>query len=384
MKPLKNLPMKRPSKEERQHKVLIGLIEHYLETGKPVGSNILKEAGFDDLSSATIRNYFAQLEDEGYLTQEHSSSGRIPTAKSFRHYAKEFEQETLIDPEKKKVFEKYKAVEMREIAKLLREMAEELSRQTSCAVFLSAPRFDNDMLVDIKVALVDHSRILCILVTDFGMVQTEVLYTEHKMNTFEVKRIEAYFHWRLTGQNKPANLEPEEELQAQKFYTEVMVRYLAGYSNFSSEDLFTTGFSQLLSYSELHDANLLAKTFSIFENTSALRHLIRDCMKRDQLRFWIEEDLNPIIYSSPPCSLLLYPYYIGASPAGAIGLLGPLRIPYRQLFGSLRTFSESVSEALRKNVYKFKLTYRQASQTAPYIEQEKHLLIGTSERRLLE
>lgn len=384
MKPVKTIPAKKSSKEERRQKVLIGLIEHYLETGKPVGSNILKDAGFEDLSSATIRNYFAQLEDEGYLTQSHSSSGRIPTAKSFRHYAKEFENEYALDPDKKKLLEKYRSVEKREIAKLLREMAEELSSLTSCAVFLSAPRFDNDLLLDVKITPIDHNRILCILITDFGQIQTEVLFTDHKLNTFEVKRIEAYFHWRLTGQDKPSNLTPEEEQLAQKFYNETMVRYLASYSNFSKEDLHTTGFSKLLNYPELREANTLAKVLAIFENESAMRHLLRDCMKRGTLRYWIEEDLTPFTRSSSPCSTLLFPYFIGATPAGAIGLLGPTRIPYRQLFAILRAFSELISEVLRKNVYKFKISYRNASDKAIYLEPEKQLLIEPLDRRLLE
>ena len=104
---------------------------------------------------------------------------------------------------------------------------------------------------------IDTHRCICILVTDFGLIKTELLYTDRKMSTFAAKRIENYFHWRLTGQNKPASLESEEEQLAQKFYNEVMVRFIAGYSNFSEEDVFTTGFSHLLIYPELREASTL-------------------------------------------------------------------------------------------------------------------------------
>lgn len=384
MKSLK-LPAKKLTKEERRKKVLIGLIEHYLETGRPVGSNILKESGFEDLSSATIRNYFAQLENEGYLIQSHSSSGRIPTAKSFRFYAEEFENEHAHFLERKEI-EKYKTLEMREIAKLLREMAEDLSKLSSCATFFSAPRFDNDLLIDMKALAIDQNRILCALVTSFGQIQTEILYTDHKLTTFETKRLEGYFHWRLTGQDKPLNLEPEEELMAQKFYNETMVRFLASYSSVNQEDLLVTGFSNLLNYPELRDANVLAKTLAVLENSAAMRHLLRDCMKRGSLRYWIEEDFKAISHSSPPCAAILYPYYIGGQIAGAIGLLGPLRIPYRKLFALLRNFSEVISETLRKNVYKYKISYRKKTDQnkALYLEPNKHLLIETSKKRLLE
>lgn len=373
---------KRLSKEERKNKVLLGLIEHYIHSGKPVGSNNLKEAGFEELSSATIRNYFAALEEEGFLMQQHSSGGRIPTPHAFRHYAKEFYYEK---PSLKTSFDKYAVQEEREIAKLLREAAQELSEQCSCAVFLSAPRFDNDFLIDIKVVAIDHNRCLCILVTDFGLIQTEVLYTDRKHSSFDAKRLEAYFRFRITGQDKPLNLEPEEETLAQKFYKEVMVRFLAGYSNFSEEDLFTTGFSHLLNYPELREMSALASTLALFENKHSMRLLLRDCIKHDALRYWIDEDLKSFAPSPSNCAVLLHPYYINATPVGAVGLLGPIRIPYRRLFGQLRAFSESVSEALKKNIYKFKLSFRNASSKAtPYLENEKHLLIGHSRRMLLE
>ena len=63
---------KRKQRAEREREVLLGLVELYLLTGKPVGSNTLKENGFENISSATIRNYFASLEKEGYLMQQHS------------------------------------------------------------------------------------------------------------------------------------------------------------------------------------------------------------------------------------------------------------------------------------------------------------------------
>jgi heat-inducible transcriptional repressor len=86
MKALKVIP-KKPSKNERERQVLLVLVDYYIKTGRPVGSNTLKELGFTTLSSATIRNYFTRLEDEGFLIQQHASGGRLPTSKALRLYA---------------------------------------------------------------------------------------------------------------------------------------------------------------------------------------------------------------------------------------------------------------------------------------------------------
>jgi heat-inducible transcriptional repressor len=370
-------------KQDRERKVLLGLVEYYIQTGKPVGSNTLKEAGFGDLSSATIRNYFANLEDGGYLTQAHSSGGRIPTYLAYRIYADYYLDQELIEL-KEDSFRSLRSFDSREIALFLQDAAEVLGQVSQCAVFLSAPRFDHDFVIDMKLVPLDAFRCLCVLITDFGVVQTEILRLPEKLSSFAIKRIESYFHWRLTGVGpKPENLEPEEEAIGQNFYNELMLRYIVGYSNFIDEDIYRTGFSYLLGYSDFQDTRLLASGLSLFENVHSMRLLLKESMALDCLKCWIGNDLDHYIPNSN-CSVIAIPYYIHNKPAGAVGLLGPTRLPYRHLFGTLRTFSECVSEVLTRNIYKFKISFRQPETGKLYLQKEEHRLIGQSRLILLE
>lgn len=384
MKALKPVTIKRFGKQDRERKVLLGLIDHYLATGKPVGSNTLKEAGFGELSSATIRNYFAHLEEIGYLQQQHASGGRIPTDAAYRLYGNEYSDNQEIDPYAEENLHNLKANETREIALFLQQAAEKLSGLTNMAVFLSAPRFDHDFILDIKFIPIDHSRCLCIVITDFGLVQTELIHTEKKFSAFSAKRIETYFHWRLTGQEKPENLEPEEEQFSQRIYNELMVRYIVGYSNFTNEDLYRTGFSKLLGYADFSDGVTLANSLALFENPHSIRLLTKECIKTNKLRFWIGSDLASYTTTSPNCSVVVVPYYINQKPAGAAGILGPTRMPYRQLFGTLRYFSNCISESLTKSLYKFKISFRQPNEETIYLQQEESRLIGQSRPILIE
>ncbi|WP_039360178.1 heat-inducible transcriptional repressor HrcA [Candidatus Protochlamydia amoebophila] len=381
MKIIKPTPIKRVGKHDRERRVLLGLVDYYIQTGKPVGSNTLKEAGFEDLSSATIRNYFAQLEEEGYLLQSHSSGGRIPTDLAYRIYAHAYLNTNEPYP-KQNPFEAFKSFESKEIAIFLQEAAEKLSWETNCAVFLSAPRFDHDFIANLKLVPLDAYRCLCIIMTDFGVIKTEVMHLPVKLSSFGIKRIENYFHCRLTNLGEPENLEPEEETIAQTFYNELMLRYIVGYSNFIDVDLYRTGFSRLLFYSDFQDTNLLASSLSLFENAHSMRLLLKECKALNHLRFWIGDDLSSFANSSPRCSVLTIPYYINYKPVGAVGLLGPTRLPYRALFSLLKLFSDCISETVTKNVYKFKIDYRQPEQSL-YLKKEESLLIGQS-RFLIE
>lgn len=357
---------KKPGKQERERKVLLGLIEYFIKTNKPVGSNTLKEAGFEDLSSATIRNYFAQLENEGYLNQQHTSGGRIPTHKAYRLYAQEY-LDSHSTPPPSPLYQDFSNTETHEIASFLQKTAEALSSFSKNPVFLSSPRFDHDFITNLKLVPIDHTRCLCVVITDFGVVKTEILPVDSKFSSFTVKRMESYFHWRLTGNDKPDHLEYEEEKLAQTIYNEIMVRYIVGYSNFTNEEIYRTGFSQLLNYPEFHDPLTLSNSLALFENAHSMLLLLKECSKMNRLKVWIGDDLSHLTADIPNCSVIAIPYYINQQPVGAIGMLGPVRLPYRELFAIMRTFSTSISTALTRSVFKYKIKFRQPQQGTPYI-----------------
>jgi heat-inducible transcriptional repressor len=384
VKQLKSLIIKRTAKYDRERKVLLGLIEHHIKTGKPVGSTTLKESEFDNLSSATIRNYFAKLEEEGYLSQQHSSGGRLPTNKAYRFYAEEQFQSPIVSPENESILKEIGKSETHEIGAFLPEAAEILSSITNNPVFLSAPRFDHDFVSNLKLMPLDHNRCLCVLITNFGVIKTEVLHIDRKISSFSYKRMEAYFNWRLTEHDKPENLSIEEELIAQKFYNELMVRYIVGYSNFTDEEIFRTGFSKLLIYPEMYDISTLSKSLALFENVHGMRLMLKECTKLNKLKFWIGEDLAPFSMDIPECTVIAAPYHINEKAVGAIGLLTPIRVPYGQMFGAMLHFAQNISEALTRNIYKFKITYRRPQDEVTLIKTEELRQIDKSRLMLLE
>lgn len=360
-KAIKPLANTKPPKDVREKQVLLGLVDLYLRTGMPVGSNTLREGGFEHLSAATIRNYFAQLEATGFLKQQHASGGRMPTQRAYKLYAQtHFQQIPPLVEEELQQLQASLLCETREVATYLQQASETLSDLAGCAVFLSSPRFDQDFVVDVKFLAVDQSRCICVLITDFGLIHTELLLTGKKLSHFTLKRLEAYFHWKLTGFDPPT-LDPQEEKLAMRLYNEVVLRHIVTYTHFTQEDIYKTGFSKLLHYPDFNDASALAQSLSLFENTPALRNLIGACCKAKTLSCWIGDDLQPFLPSFGSFSVLAVPYSIHQTVAGAIGLLGPVRIPYKRLFALLTVASQCLSQSLTKSVYKHKISVRKPS-----------------------
>jgi heat-inducible transcriptional repressor len=354
---VKPITLRKPSKDQREKQVLLSLVELYLQTGKPVGSATLQEFGFRHLSSATIRNYFAKLEQEGFLKQAHSSGGRTPTAQGFQLYADHFLFSPQVKEEERETIKETLIEETQHLAQYLQQTAEKTSQATRCSVFLSAPRFDQDFVLDIRLLAIDPTRCLCALISNFGLIQTEVLYSE-QLKEVDLNQIERFLRWKILSSNRP-EVTVEEEILALRFYNEVMLRHLVSYTHFTEEELYKTGFSKLLQYPDFNDTQALASGLSLFENSTTLKSLLRECCHLGRMCCWVGCDS----LGSSSCSIIAIPYRINQIPVGAIAILGPQRIPYRRLFGILEVTSHCISETLTKSIYKFKISYRQPKPT---------------------
>lgn len=354
LKSAKKLP-----KNDREQAVLFGLIDLYLKSSKPIGSQTLQENGFESLSSATIRNYFAKLESGGYLKQPHTSGGRIPTGKAFRFYSDSFQDQGILDATHGEILEEVFRKKDREIASLVLRASEMLSKLSKCAVFISTPRFDQDFIQDVKLIPLDSMRLLTVIITDFGLVRTETIYLEQEVDETFIKQCEKYFLWRL---NKGDIVTFDRELQtklAQRIYNETMVRHVVGYLNFSTEEILRCGVSRLLAYPEFNDASAVVNSLALLEDEEQMRNILRDCCHKAALTCWIGDELCPYVAPGSENTVIAIPYRINQMVAGAVALLGPLRLPYRELFGLIRHFSELISATLTDTVYKHKITFRQ-------------------------
>ncbi|OGN64715.1 MAG: heat-inducible transcription repressor HrcA [Chlamydiae bacterium RIFCSPHIGHO2_12_FULL_49_9] len=373
----KKIPARRLPKTDREQAVLIGLIELYLKSGKPIGSHTLQENGFDSLSSATIRNYFGKMEEQGYLKQQHTSGGRIPTEKAFRLYADSLHSQGTVENAQEKMLLEAIDSESREIGTTLNKAAEALSEMTRCAVFISAPRFDHDFVQDVKIIPIDPHKLLSVLITDFGLIRTETIYLERPVDTPFFRSLEEYFLWRMNKGEKPLFLKESDAKTAQRIYNEIMVRHVVGYANFSHEDILRTGLSKLLAYPEFNDAAALANSLSLLEDETQMRALLQTSAKNNELTSWIGDELCPFVPPGSECAVIATPYRIHQTIAGAVALLGPMRLPYKNLFGLTQLFADCLSQTLTKSVYKHKISFRQPSH-APQVDHTSILLENKS------
>ena len=222
---------------------------------------------------------------------------------------------------------------------------------------------DRDFIQDIRLIRLDSAKILSVLITDFGLIRTEAVYLEKEIDAQFLRSAEKYFLWRMNKGEKPLFKDEAETKLGQRIYNEVIIRHVVGYANFPEEDVIRTGLSKLLAYPEFNDATALASSLSLLEDVNQMRALLRKCSKNSEMETWIGDELCPFVPENAECTVIAIPYRINQIVSGAIAIMGPTRIAYRNLFGLLQVFSEKVSEALTKSLYKYKITFRQPSRS---------------------
>ena len=165
--------------DERKMKILQAIIRNYLETGEPVGSRTISKYTDLNLSSATIRNEMADLEELGYILQPHTSAGRIPSDKGYRLYV-----DNMMKDKEQELKEKEKEVEdMREflndkvdrVETLLQNMAKMLATNTDYAAMISAPQVHKNKVKFIQLSQVENHQMLCVIVLEGNIIKNKII-----------------------------------------------------------------------------------------------------------------------------------------------------------------------------------------------------------------
>ena len=172
--------------DQRKMKILKAIIHNYLETGEPVGSRTISKYTDLNLSSATIRNEMADLEELGYIIQPHTSAGRIPSDKGYRLYVDDMmrekeeqlnekeavlkEKENSVDDMKELLMEKVDRVET-----LLQSMAKSLANNTNYATMITTPKHQKTRLKFIQLSQVEETKLLCVMVLEGNIIKNKII-----------------------------------------------------------------------------------------------------------------------------------------------------------------------------------------------------------------
>lgn len=164
---------------DRKLKILHAIIKTYLETGEPVGSRTISKYTDLNLSSATIRNEMADLEEPGFIMQPHTSAGRIPSDKGYRLYV-----DMLMDEKEQELIEKEEQMleKADKMEHLLKQAAKVLASNTNYATMVSTPMGSSNKIKFIQLTMVDEEQIIAVIVLGGNVIKNKIIRVEEPLS----------------------------------------------------------------------------------------------------------------------------------------------------------------------------------------------------------
>lgn len=347
--------------DTRKFKILQAVIRNYLESGEPVGSRTISKYTDLNLSSATIRNEMADLEELGYIVQPHTSAGRIPTDKGYRLYV-----DNMMQEERTELLNKEKEVnEMKEflidkvdkVEELLQNVAKLLATNTNYATMISSPMMKKNKLKFIQLTLMEPTKILAVVVMDGNVIRNKMIEIDEELDQETMLKMNLMINTALNGLSlDEINLSIVTALRNQAGeFTAVMNQIIDAIAEVISQEddlkIYTSGATNIFKYPELSDSVKASELICTLEEKQNLTNLITSSLedgdtKGTGIQVYIGNETP--VSTMKDCSVVTATYELGDGMKGAIGIIGPKRMDYEKVVDSLKTLKSQLDSVYKK------------------------------------
>lgn len=338
--------------DERKIKIMQAIIRNYLETGEPVGSRTISKYTDLNLSSATIRNEMADLEELGYIIQPHTSAGRIPSDKGYRLYVDQMMEE------KEREVEELKGILLEKEDKmdhLLKQVAKVLAQNTNYATMISAPQYHRNKLKFIQLSRVDSHQLLVVTVVEGNVIKNSMLQIEEELDGESLLKLNILLNTHLNGLTlEEINLNMITAMKQQAGIHSTIIGEVIdaiAESIKADEDLeiYTSGANNIFRYPELADNRKASELITAFEEKKLLEELVEERLSDENntgIQIYIGDETP--VQSMKDCSVVTATYELEEGMKGTIGIIGPKRMDYDKVVGTLKTLMHQLDDLYKK------------------------------------
>jgi heat-inducible transcriptional repressor len=334
----------------RQQAILGLVIREYIVTATPVSSKVIVEAYGLGISSATVRNEMARLEEAGYLTHPHTSAGRVPTDQGYRYFVERLLGETELPlAERRMIRHQFHQVRP-EMDQWLRLSASVLAQAAQSVAWITAPAATaRRAFKHLELVSVRDSLALVVLVLRGGTVKQRVLALPRPMSQEELSRMATHLNEHfdgLTADGVIAELTLLTPLEAQ--VGELVAEMMGLSGGPARSEVYRNGLINILQQPEFAEGQSARQVFELFEESSFLEIVLADVPPP------AAGGVQVIIGGEGPweelsdCSLVLSRYGVVSRATGDLGVLGPRRMAYRRAISVVRYVSSLMSELIHE------------------------------------
>lgn len=338
--------------DERKIKILHAIIRNYLETGEPVGSRTISKYTDLNLSSATIRNEMADLEEMGYIIQPHTSSGRIPSDLGYRLYV-----DSMLEEKDKEIQELREVIIEKEakVDKVLKNVAKLLANNTNYATMISAPAVVGNKIKFLQLSRIDVHQILAVVVAEGNVIKNNVINVSEELSDETLLKLNLLLNTNLCGKAiEEINLAMITAMKQQAgIHQDVVSEVIDAIAESIHIDddlqIYTSGTTNIFKYPELSDNQRASDIIHTFEEKQQLTQLVTGALEESAgtgIQVYIGEETP--IQTMKDCSIVTATYDLGDGMRGTIGIVGPKRMDYDKVVSTLKDITQQLDDLYKK------------------------------------
>ena len=335
-----------PQLGDRQRDLLRAVIREYIATAQPVASGALVRQYRLGVSSATVRNELAALEEMGLLTHPHTSAGRVPTDLGYRYFIESLMPRPALQPEEQLTVSHQFQQALSNTSEWLRLAASTLARLTTEAAIVTPPATGHAELRHVEAIPISERRVLVVVVMESGAVAQQLLELRSTTTADHLRSLSARLTEALAGRDASgvraasvAETGVDAEIAAS------IGRALEERDATRAHDVYTDGIQNILAQPEFAAGGRMRDMLRLLEDRTRLMAILPPTLGDDEVHVAIgsEHRLEPL----QGCSLVFGRYGAGTEYLGYVGVLGPTRMDYARSIGAVRYVGSLMSDLVR-------------------------------------
>jgi len=335
--------------QKRHQQILSDLVRVYIETGEPVSSRSIARRQADPLSSATVRNVMADLEEEGYLYQPHTSAGRVPTAAAYRFFVEQVTAQATASPEDRQWIRRELAAAQTPEAVMERASHVLAAVSRGLGIFISPP-LAQSVVEHLRFLLLPDTRVLVVLVTAGGLTRDKLMRPERPFRQEDLDRIAEYLNhhyigWTLEAMRADlrAQLERDRERYGHMADDALLLCDPIVLGDIGERKIYIEGAAQFASSPEFTNQAHLRELLEAIEEKDRLIALLSGCIEAPE-PVHVELGLDQMSNAGKNLALVSASYTSKDMAQGTLGILAPMRMHYERVITAVAFMAQFFSE----------------------------------------
>jgi heat-inducible transcriptional repressor len=335
--------------QRRHQQILTDVVRTYIETGEPVSSRSIARRHAEPLSPATVRNVMADLEDEGYLYQPHTSAGRVPTAAAYRFFVEQVAAQATASPEDRQWIRRELAAAQTPEAVMERASHVLAAVSRGLGIFISPP-LARSVVEHLRFLIVPDHRVLVVLVTTGGLTRDKLIRPERSFRQEDLDRVAAYLNrhyvgWTLEAMRADlrAQVERDREQYGRIANDALLLCDPSVLGDSTERKIYVEGAAQMAASVEFTDQAQLRELLEAIEEKDRLIALLSGCIESPE-PVHVELGLDRMTTAGKHLALVSASYSSNDQVQGTLGILAPMRMHYERVITAVAFMAQFFSD----------------------------------------